>query len=161
MCVFWATLPHMWIPVITTIKTEHCSISTKIFVFLSLYVHTQPSFPPISNFWHICLLFLYFCHLRMFCKWNNQWRAFEIEFVFFFFFIQHSVLEILQNCCMYQDVGNSLAVQWLRLQDMLLGALQRNRAKSINTYRMCRKTFMMRNWLTWLWRLRSPTICPL
>ena len=61
------------------------SISTKIFIFLSLDVHTQPSFPPISNFWQpiICLLLLYFCHLRMFYKWNNQWRAFKIEFFFF------------------------------------------------------------------------------
>ena len=62
---------------------------------------------------------------------------------------------------MYQDVGNSLVVQWLRLWDILLGVLQRNRIKRIYTYRIYRKIFMMRNWLTWLWRQKShhlPTV---
>ena len=44
------------------------------------------------------------------------------------------------------------------LKDVLVRVLLRNRANR-KCVCVCRKRFIIRNWLVWLWRLRSPKTC--
>lgn len=46
--VFYATLSHIQISVTTTRTLQNCSITTRISLLLSLYVHSQASIPSIQ-----------------------------------------------------------------------------------------------------------------
>lgn len=56
---------------------------------------------------------------------------------------------------------SEMFIAWLKARSVYVEGVEGeiSKSNSIKVFRQCSPEFIVRNWLTWLWRLRSPTIC--